>query len=215
LSEPYEILSLDELERYPDWRHEGPELIPLRRKLGLRAFGANAWTAGAGKEVVPRHSEQSGDEELYVVVSGRATFSVGDETFSAPAGTLVHVEPGEERQAFADESGTIVLAVGATAGKAFEAREWDGVVVAFAAARAGRTGEARTLMHELAATRPKDWEGAYNLACFEAQFGDADAAFEHLRRARAGAEIDIREFAREDDDLEPLRSDPRWQEVVG
>ena len=83
MSEGYEILSLDEAETAP---HRGSNLIPVRYTLGYRAAGVNAWKADAGGQLIPPHSEDSGNEELYVVVSGRATFTVGDETTDAPAG---------------------------------------------------------------------------------------------------------------------------------
>jgi len=209
----YEILSLDELERYPSETHGGSVLLPLRQRLGLRAFGANCWTAEAGAQIVPRHFEESGDEELYVVVRGRASFAVGEDTLDAPAGTLVHVLPGTMRQATAEEPGTIVLAVGAPAGRAFEGRGWDEVVVAFAHGRAGDVERGRALMHDVAARQPDGWEAPYNLACFEARFGDADTAFEHLRRAVASAPAEVRGYAREDRDLASLRDDPHWQEL--
>lgn len=212
----YEILSLDDLEAYPDLRTaDAPQLIPLRHRLGLRAFGANCWTAQPGKQLVPRHSERSGDEELYVVVRGRATFTVDGETIAAPAGTLIHVLPGEEREAFADEPGTIVLAAGATPGEPFVARGWDEVVVAFAKAHGGDVAAGRADIEALVGRNPEAWEGAYNLACFEARFGDPEAAFDHLHRALARAPEDIRPFARDDEDLEPLHGDPRWQALVG
>jgi mannose-6-phosphate isomerase-like protein (cupin superfamily) len=210
----YEILTLAELERYPSENHGDSRLLPLRRRLGLRAFGANAWTAEVGKQVVPRHWEESGNEELYVVVAGRATFHVGDETQEAPAGTLVYVPAGTVRQAFAQEPGTIVLAVGATPGEAFAAHGWDDVVVAFAEAKAGRVDAGRAVMREVAARWPDEWGPAYNLACFEARFGDADAAFEHLRRAVTISE-EARALAGEDSDLARLHDDRRWQELVG
>jgi len=52
---------------------------PLRRTLGVRAFGNNAYTAAnAGDEVVEDHDEEGlGHEEIYVVLTGRATFTVG------------------------------------------------------------------------------------------------------------------------------------------
>jgi tetratricopeptide (TPR) repeat protein len=52
----------------------------------------------------------------------------------------------------------------------------------------------------------------YNLACAEAQLGET-AALEHLRHAlreRASFAGD----AREDDDLAPLRDDPRFAELT-
>ena len=210
----YEIVSLPELERYPSASHGDSRLLPLRRRLGLRAFGANAWTAEVGKQLVPRHSEDSGNEELYVVVTGRATFHVGDETQEAPAGTLVYVPAGTVRQAFAEEPDTIVLAVGATPGEPFVAQGWDDVVVGFGEAEAGRIDEGRAVMREVAARWPDGWGPTYNLACFEARFGDADAAFDHLRRAVEMSE-DARALARDDSDLARLHDDPRWPELVG
>ena len=48
---------------------------PIRRTLGIEAFGMNAYTAeNAGDDVVERHSEATlGHEEAYVVLAGRAT----------------------------------------------------------------------------------------------------------------------------------------------
>ena len=73
MSDPgYEILSLDDLDRVPH-RGSGQVLRPLRRRLGFRAFGVNVWSAGAqGDKLIPPHQEDSGHEELYVVVRGRA-----------------------------------------------------------------------------------------------------------------------------------------------
>src|ERR1051325_11189267 len=90
---PYEVLSLDDLERYPAMSG-APVLMPLRRRLGLRAFGLNCRTAGVGEHVIERHFEREGDEELYVVVRGRARFAVGDDSAEVGPATLVHVLPG-------------------------------------------------------------------------------------------------------------------------
>ena len=45
---------------------------PLRRTLGVRAFGINAYTAAnAGDEVVEEHTETGlGHEEIYLVLHG-------------------------------------------------------------------------------------------------------------------------------------------------
>jgi hypothetical protein len=217
MSKGYEILALDDLGRYryPSESDEGPLLMPLRRRLGLRAFGANCWTAPVGGPIVPRHDEQSGNEELYVVVRGRAAFTVGDEAIDAPAGTLVHVVAGTERQAIAEEPDTLVVAVGGTPGEPFTVYGWEDTIVAFTDARAGRVAEGRAIMETAASRRPGHWSGAYNLACYESLFGDHDAAFEQLRRSLAAAPAEAREQARGDPDLRPLHDDPRWQEVVG
>jgi hypothetical protein len=211
----YEILSLDELRAYESPNHGDSRLMPLRHRLGLTAFGANCWTAEVGKAVVPRHEEDSGNEELYVVVRGRARFVVDDEELDAPAGTLVHVHAGETREAFADEPGTIVLAVGAKPGEPFVAGGWDETIVAFAEAADGNVEEARAVMEQLAARHSEHWGTAYNLACFEARFGDRDRAFAHLATAFGHDAEAARGWAERDSDLDSLREDPRWQEIVG
>jgi hypothetical protein len=77
--------------------------------------------------VIKRHTEEeSGQEELYIVLNGRATFTVAGEEVDAPAVTLVHIsDPKAERVAFAQEEGTLVLSLGATPGQAYEPSGWD------------------------------------------------------------------------------------------
>lgn len=203
MNEGYQILSLDKLEPLVGTNNGEALLLPVRHLLGLRAFGANAWTSQVGKHVVPPHEEDSGDEELYAVVRGRARFTVGDEAFDAPAGTLVHVEPGEHRVAIAEEEGTIVLVAGATPGKAFERRGWDDVVVAYAHGGAGRVEEGRAIMRDLPPGGP-EWVKPYNLACYEARFGDRDRARAHLNEAFALSD-DARTYAEHDSDLDSIR----------
>ena len=108
-----------------DWK-------PLRHHLGIRAFGTNAWVATeAGQVLIEEHDEvleegTGGHEELYVVLRGRATFTVDGQAVDAPAGTLVHVaDPRLVRDAVALEPGTAVLAVGAEPGKPFEPSDWE------------------------------------------------------------------------------------------
>jgi len=53
----------------------------------------------------------------------------------------------------------------------------------------------------------------YNLACAEARLGEIDPALEHLATALAGRP-DLADLARGDDDLAPLREDPRFAAIV-
>jgi quercetin dioxygenase-like cupin family protein len=215
MSDGYEILSLDDLERYPSEFHDFSVLMPLRRRLGLRAFGANCWTAEAGEQIVPRHEEDSGNEELYVVVRGRVRFLVGEEETDAPAGTLVHVPSGVVRQAFAEEPESIVLVVGGTIGEAFTVYDWETTPIAFTSGRLGKVEEGRAVLRSFIESHPDAWWGPYNAACYETRYsGDADAAFTWLAKARELAADDVRNLAVGDPDLEPLHADPRWQEVV-
>jgi hypothetical protein len=66
----YTVVSLEELEQYPAMSG-APVLMPLRRRLDVRALGINCWTAPVEDAVIERHSEPDGDEEVYVVVRGR------------------------------------------------------------------------------------------------------------------------------------------------
>jgi len=212
MSDGYTILTLDEVEAAP---HLGSNLIPVRHTLGFRPAGVNAWIADAGGQLIPPHEEDSGNEELYAVVRGRATFTVGEETADAPAGTLVFVPPEVFRTAAAEEDGTIVFAVGGSVGEAFNPGGWDSFALAVAYGESGRLDEARAIMSQLIAEKPNYWATHYNAGCFEAQAGNADAAFEHLRRARElDAEGHSAGYFREDNDLDPLRDDPRFRELL-
>jgi quercetin dioxygenase-like cupin family protein len=122
------VAHIDELASVPvrgevDWR-------PVRHPFGIQAFGANAWLGDAGVEVIDEHDEREdgteGHEELYVVVSGSATFTVDGDRMEAPAGTLVAVtDPGLTRKAVAEEDGTVVIAVGAPKGAPFRVAGWE------------------------------------------------------------------------------------------
>lgn len=94
-------------EQWPYW-------APIRHHFGIQTFGINAWRGGEGDEVIKRHDESdSGQPELYLVLSGDALFTIADEEVSAPAGTLVWVEdPSAERVAVAMETNTVVLSIG-------------------------------------------------------------------------------------------------------
>lgn len=215
MAEGYEILSLDDLDRYPGTSDDAPVLMPLRRRLGFRPFGLNCWSAQrAGGHVIERHYERDGDEELYVVVRGRATFTLGDETVDAPAGTLVHAPPGTPREAVAAEEGTLVVAAGAKQGEVFAPAPWEDFAVAFALRRGGDADAARSLIEATLAQHPGVWQGHYNTACFEALEGNPEAAFGHLERALA-LEPRVREFAPGDSDLDTLHDDPRWKQYAG
>ena len=209
----FAAVSLDEFERYPAMGG-APVLMPVRRRLDVSAFGINGWTAPVGAPVIERHSEPDGDEEVYIVVRGRARFTVDDETFDAGPATLVHVRPDTLREAVAVEPETLVLAVGAKPGEVFEPKSWEDSQIAFAEAYARGEEEARALLAERLAREPETWQPAYNAACFEALTGNIDAAFEHLAHALALGPPRVRQLAADGDDFAALHPDPRWQQLL-
>jgi len=205
----YEVAHLDELDRFPV-AEEGLVWRPVRRRLGIKAFGTNAYTADkAGDRVVEEHYEKDGHEELYLVVNGRATFVLGDDEIDAPAGTFVHAEPGTRRGAVAAEPDTTILAIGAKPGVPHEISKWEDVFVAFGLLRTGDEEGGRRHLEALLAANPNEWQGFYNAACFEADTGNAEAAIAHLRHA---AEIDPKalELAANDSDFDQLRDHPEF-----
>jgi quercetin dioxygenase-like cupin family protein len=205
----YEVVHLDELERFPV-DEEGLTWRPVRRRLGIEAFGCNAYTAEkAGDRVVEEHLEKGGHEELYFVAAGHATFTLGDEEVDAPAGTFVFAAPGTKRGAHATEPGTTILALGAKPGVPHEVSKWEAVFAAFGHLRNGDEAAGRKELDAALAEHPGEWQGWYNAACFESLTGNREQALAHLRHA---IELDpkAREWAAEDKDFDWLRDDPEF-----
>ncbi len=202
----YEVAHVDELDTMPVnngefvWR-------PVRRRFGISAFGTNAYSAKkAGQRVLEEHFEQNGHEEMYVVLRGRATFTLGDDEVDAGPGTLVFVRPGTRRGAIAAEDNTFLLAVGAKPGVVFEPSLWEDVFAAYSYAEQGELEKGRTLVQQAIERSPDSWQGYYNYACIEARFGDPDTATEQLKRS---VELDAeatKKAAEGDSDLDSIRS---------
>jgi quercetin dioxygenase-like cupin family protein len=193
--------------------------VYVRRDFDINSFGVNAYyQAQSGTFVVGEHDElgpgSSGHEELYVVVEGGATFTVDGEEVEAPRGTAVFVgNPATKRSARATEDGTVVLVVGGRPGEAF------------------RRGPGESMSGFFRLYREKDYEGAleilrsaleehpgnalilYNIACIESCLGHPDEAWEPLAESLAAWPA-YRELATKDEDLDPLRADPRFDALV-
>jgi hypothetical protein len=205
----WKVTRLDDIER------RGND-IPVRERLGIRAFGINAYTPSGNGTVIGGHDEAgSGQEELYIVLDGSATFEIDGDTVEAPAGTYVFVAPEARRKATGD--GT-VLVVGATPGEAYQAFDW-GDAWAFHTESMHAYGEER-YSDALEAVRAgleqtPDHPGLhYNFACFATLAGDTgDETFDHLRRS-VELRASFREQARRDDDLAAVRDDPRFEDAL-
>jgi hypothetical protein len=185
----------------------------MRRALGIRAFGINAFIADTGAELIEEHDETSVNagrhEELYVVLSGRARFTIDGSDHEAPAGTFVFVpDPGSMRSAVALADGTCAIAIGGRVGEPYEVSPWESSAAATALAVAGDPAAAADLMAEALPEHPDHPGVLYNLACFEALSGRREAALEHLRAAAEIAPEEVRRWAAGDEDLDSLRDDP-------
>lgn len=183
---------------------------PVRRPLGITAFGINAYTAAsAGDEVVEEHTEeQLGHEEIYFVHTGHAVFTVDGDEVDAPAGTIVYLDDvKQKRHAIAKEAGTTVLAIGGVPGR-HEPSAWEYFFPALPAMRKGHYDAARRILEE----NMKENDAPvmhYQLACLEALAGNRERALGELAIAVAGNER-YREAAGRDEDFASIRDDPRF-----
>jgi hypothetical protein len=190
---------------------------PVRNTLGIEAFGINAYTADAGGVVVEEHDETGAGagqhEEVYVVVTGRATFTVDGETIDASPGTLVFLDdPKERRGAVAAEDGTTVLAIGGVRGQPFRISPWEFAFASVPLYEAKRYDDAKALVERGLEAHPGNVSLLYDLACIEALMGDRDAALDHLNQAVSNPKL--REHAQKDPDLDSIRDDPRFPSAV-
>ena len=120
----HRVARVDDIPRVDTPVEEGLEWHPVRHHLGITAFGTNAYVGRAPGDLVIEDHDEDEHEELYVVLSGAATFTVDGETFDAPQGTLVLVTPPSQRVAHAAEPDTTILAIGAP-GQGFSVSDWE------------------------------------------------------------------------------------------
>ncbi len=189
--------------------------IPVRRELGVQAFGVNAWMPDEKGSVIGEHDEKrTGHEELYVVMEGHATFTVDGDEIDAPAGTIVHVSDPEAKRKATGTPETVVFTVGAKPGEAFTPSAWEGNAAGFQAYQEGDYERALVLFQAGVEEFPDAAGGYYNLACMSALLGRRDDAIENLRRA---VEIDGDTFAPaavDDADFESIKDDPEFLAIT-
>jgi quercetin dioxygenase-like cupin family protein len=105
----------------------GAKWIPVRHHFHITEFGINGFVGpAAGEDVIHEHQDVHGSEELYLVTSGHATFTLDGEDIDAPTGTFVFCgEPSVRRRAVATEPGTTVVAIGAEGGRPFTISQFE------------------------------------------------------------------------------------------
>lgn len=208
---PFETAHLSELDAIA--AHGSLVWRPVRRRFGIEAFGMNAYTAEeAGQDIVEDHTEETyRHQEVYFVVSGHATFTVGGEEIDAPAGTFVFIrDPSVRRHAVAREAGSTVLAIGGQPGVAFKESGWEYSFAAKPALDAGDYDRAVAIASEGLERHADDAGLLYNVACYEALAGRREDALGHLRQAYELQPEKVRGWAKEDTDLDSLRADPAY-----
>jgi pimeloyl-ACP methyl ester carboxylesterase len=181
---------------------------PLRRALGATGFGIGVYTAArAGDVLVGRHDETGSSsnrhEELYVVLRGRAAFTLDDREVEVGPEEFLLVDPETTREATALEDSTSVLVVGGAPGTIEPApyEHW------YAALAADTPAEAAEIASAGLAEHPDHGQLNYQVACFLALAGEPHDAARHLRRAVASDER-AWEWLADDTDLDSLRDIP-------
>ena len=200
----WKAVALDEVEAVP-WR--GTELVwhPVRSALGTRIVGMGGYTAErVGQVVIEGHTESEdglGHEEVYVVLRGRATFTLDDTEVDAPAGTLVAVDdPSVYRRAVAAEAGTAVLALGGP--PVFQPSDSEWIERARPYLRSDPERAIR-ILEELRAAKPAGPVAEVAATFLALARGDGPAAHATLARLLA-RRPDLRPVLADDADLEPL-----------
>jgi tetratricopeptide (TPR) repeat protein len=208
----YEVAHLDEIDEVSDGRCPSR---PVRYHFGITSFGVNAWIGrDAGDRIINEHDEaEEEEEELYLIQRGRARFELDGERIDAPADTFVFVRPGVKRTAFAEEPGTVIIAFGGTPGRAYEPNGFEIWAPLHPLYEAGEYAEAADRGRELITAHPEYPGLLYNVACCESLAGRTADAIEHLRLAIERSDRS-RSLAANDSDFDPIRDDPRFEELI-
>ena len=123
------------LERWADaaarFKGENRKTHDVRGYFGVGSFGVNAYEAHEGELLIVPHDELGEgeqNEELYLVVEGRARFVCDGEPVEIGPGELLFARPGVRREAVALETPTMLFIVGGRPGQAYSppiwARDW-------------------------------------------------------------------------------------------
>jgi len=196
----------------------GRAYAPLRRELDIGAFGTYAIRAEEGKDLVHERTANGpgsdGHEELYVVLEGHARFTVDGESVDAPGGTAIFVRDIDAtRSAVAVDGETTVLLVGGRRGEAWRLTPGETMYEFWPLYEAKDYEGALAVVEQTLSEYPGNALAHFNIACMSSLLGRTDAAVEHLRAAIDAYPAYV-ENAREDEDLAPLRDDPRFQALV-
>ncbi len=111
------VMGIDEMESV----HDGGFVL-ARKSLGVTAWGMNVERLPAGYDKYPEHDHaEDGQEEVYVVLEGKATLHADGESWELTRGTFARVGSGQKRTITTDEGATM-LVLGGAPGKAYEPR---------------------------------------------------------------------------------------------
>jgi mannose-6-phosphate isomerase-like protein (cupin superfamily) len=94
----------------------------MRLALGATGFGINQVELPPGAAGREHDEAESGQEEVYVVLSGSGVMRIDDEEVELVEGRWLRVDPAHTRQPVAGSDGLRLVMVGGTPGQGFVPR---------------------------------------------------------------------------------------------
>lgn len=102
----------------------GGGFVKARAELGVTAFGFQIIQLPPDFGDYPEHDHSdSGQEEVFVTLSGSGWMDVEGERVDLDANTMIRVGPAARRKIHSGPEGIRVLAIGGAPGQAYEAPE--------------------------------------------------------------------------------------------
>lgn len=99
----------------------GGGMLKVRAGLGVTSFGMQVLRFPPNVDRYPEHDHsEDGQEEVYTVLDGVATLTVGDESHELTPGVFARVGPGERRKLATGDQPATILALGGVPGQAFQ-----------------------------------------------------------------------------------------------
>jgi mannose-6-phosphate isomerase-like protein (cupin superfamily) len=115
----YMVKTIDQLESI----HHGAVKL-AGAELGIRSFGMQVLDFPAGFSDYPEHDHaEDGQEEVYVVLGGRADFVIDGQEVALSQGGMVKVDAESRRRFQAGRDRVRILAIGCTPTGAYERPE--------------------------------------------------------------------------------------------
>jgi hypothetical protein len=118
----FTVVALDECVSVPAY---DAELVFLRHGLGLGAFGMQVERLPAHYDGYAEHDErESGQEEVYTLLEGRARLLVAGEEHTLRPGVFARVGPGVRRRIVTDDEPALLLCLGGVRGGVYDPPSW-------------------------------------------------------------------------------------------
>jgi len=108
----YSVVNVGELEP----AGPGGAVRFVRRELGVEAFGINWYEIPPNTEGREHDEQESGQEEVNVVIRGSGVYRIDGEEVPVREGTFLRFDPETTRMPVAGPEGLTMIAIGARRG---------------------------------------------------------------------------------------------------